>query len=233
MQTVSSSIYKNLDQFRLFIFDLDGTLYDQAKLRRRIARGLFLRLFTSSIRTIDLKIITSFRRQREDHKGYRSQTLETDQYEWTAQELNVSVDKVNNLIVNVMHKLPLRLLPKARYRNIDKVFNALKDKNKAIAIYSDYPVKEKLNALDLEADGLFCSTDPDIKQLKPSGKAIGEICKHMKTPREQTILIGDRDDTDGESARQAGIFFLKVDVQQARKGLFYANLLQMINSIDD
>lgn len=233
MQTISILTYKDLRQFRLFIFDLDGTLYDQNKLRRRIFRHLLIRILTFSVHKIDLKIISSFRRQREIHKGYTSPTLESDQYEWCSKELNIPVRKVEDRIKEFMHKLPLKFLFNTRYRNIDLVFDKLKEKNITIAVYSDYPVKEKLDVLGLKADELICSSDEGIQQLKPSGKAIDKICRKMNTSKEKAILIGDRDDTDGESARIAGIAFLKVDLQQARNGQFYANLLQMINTTND
>jgi phosphoglycolate phosphatase/putative hydrolase of the HAD superfamily len=195
-------------------------------------RILLVRFLTSAIHKIDLKIISSFRRQREFHKGYASATLEADQYKWCAEELNIPVEKVEERIIEFMHKLPLRFLFKARYRDIAKVFERLKEKNKILAVYSDYPVKEKLDALNLKADEIICSTDEGIMQLKPSARAIDEICRRTKISKGDTILIGDRDETDGESARLAGISFLKVDVKQARGGQFYANLLEMINTIN-
>jgi FMN phosphatase YigB (HAD superfamily) len=193
-----------------------------------MALNLIFRLLTFSIQSIDLKIISSFRQQRENHKGYSSPTLETDQYQWCAEELSIPAEKVESRIQEFMHQLPLSFLLKTRYQHIDKVFDTLKEQNIALAIYSDYHVKEKLDALQLKAEGLFCSTDKEIQQLKPSAKAIDVICNSMNIAKNETILIGDRDDTDGESARLAGISFLKVDVRQARSGRFYANLLQLI-----
>ena len=230
MQSPSLSTYKNFNKIRLFIFDLDGTLYDQKKLRRRIVQILMLRFFSFSIRPIDLKIISSFRKQRENHKGYSSFAIEKEQYQWCADELKIPVQKVEVCILKYMYKLPLKFILSARYPNIEKVFNAIKELNFSIAIYSDYPVQEKLDALHLEADVLFNSIDNDPHQLKPSGKAVDFICSKMNISRDEALLIGDREDTDGESARLAGVPFLKVDVQQARNGQFYTNFLQKITT---
>lgn len=230
MQNKPLTAYHNLDKFKLFIFDLDGTLYDQGKLRQRLIKNLILRFITFRIKTTDLKIINTFRRQREEHKGHASKTLEVDQYHWCAEELKLPVEKVENRIKEFMHIWPLRYLLACRYPNIDKVFTVLKEQGTAIAVYSDYPISKKINALELEADALFCSTDNDIQQFKPSGSAIDLICKQMKISKDETILVGDREDTDGESARQAEVSFLKVDIRQAREGQFYTNLLQMIKT---
>lgn len=164
------------------------------------------------------------------HKGFTSSTLKTDQYLWPSKELTISVEEIESRINFLMYKIPLKYLFAVRYKNVEKMFFALKDLNKQIAIYSDYPIDEKLLALQLQADWHFCSTDDEIRQLKPSGKAIEVICEKTKFNKEETILIGDREDTDGESARQAGITFLKVDVLQARKGKFYKHMLQTITT---
>ncbi len=228
MQNKSLTAYHNLDKFKLFIFDLDGTLYDQGKLRQKLIKNLILRFITFRISTTDLKIINTFRRQREQHKGYASKTLEADQYHWCAEELKLPVEKVKNQIKEFMHILPLRYLLACRYPYVDQVFAALKEQGTAIAVYSDYPVHSKINALELKADAEFCSTDKDIQQFKPSGNAIDFICRKMNIAKDETILIGDREDTDGESAKQAEVSFLKVDIRQAREGQFYINLLQLI-----
>ena len=191
---------------------------------------MLLRFLSFSIRIIDLKIITSFRKQRENHKGFSSPSLEKEQYQWCANDLKIPVQQVEACILKYMYKLPLRFILRTRYPQINKVFEALKNLSFSMAIYSDYPVKEKMAALQLKADACFNSTDRDLLQLKPSGKAVKYICNKMGIPREKALLIGDREDTDGESARLAGVTFVKVDVQQARSGEFYTNLLQKIET---
>jgi len=228
MQTNSPVTREDFENFKLFIFDLDGTLYDQAKLRRRMVLNLISRIITFRLSPSDLRIISSFRRQRENHKGFRSLTIEKDQYLWCAEELNEPVDRVRTCIRENMHLRPLKHLYKARYPAVEDVFDILKKQKKSIAIYSDHPIKEKMVALCLTADAYFCSTDEELLQLKPSGKAIETICKRMLVPKKESILIGDRDDTDRESAIQAGIAFLKVNIPEARSGKFYTNLFQTI-----
>jgi HAD superfamily hydrolase (TIGR01549 family) len=97
-----------------------------------------------------------------------------------------------------------------------------------VAIYSDYPVDKKLAALGILADKTFCSTDKTINCLKPNKKGLLNICQDFDCDITETIYIGDRVDTDGESAKMAGIKFLKVNKSKARSGKFFKNLIQQI-----
>ncbi|MBA7565469.1 hypothetical protein ES708_07153 [subsurface metagenome] len=166
-----------------------------------------------------------FRKQREKNKGYSSPELDKEQYEWCVERLQIPAYKIKDTIEKLMYKLPLHLIKKARYPGVQDFFECLRKNKIRIAIYSDYPVDEKLVALDLMADKTFCSTQMDIGQFKPTNKTLLKICDIFRCDIKNTVYIGDREDTDGESARMAGMEFLKVQVKQARKGVFYSNLI--------
>ena len=82
----------------------------------------------------------------------------------------------------------------------------------------------------ISVDKTFYSTGNNILQLKPSKKALLEICKLFQCNIKHTLFIGDREDTDGESARMAGMQFLRVNIRLARKGVFYSNLTNLLNN---
>lgn len=217
-----------LSSYDLFIFDLDGTLYNQQKLRNIVLVELIFRLLTFRINLKDLKIINKFRKLREQNLAYESPGIHDEQFQWCANALNIPFDKVKNVIEHWMIQYPLRYLRKARYPKVKSFFLELKNHNKHIAIYSDFPVDKKLKALKLTADKTYCSTEAHIAQLKPSKKGTDIICKEFNCHPEQAVFFGDRMDTDGESARLAGVHFILVDVRKARKGKFYLNLLNQI-----
>jgi FMN phosphatase YigB (HAD superfamily) len=229
MTTIPEDILNTINTCRLFIFDLDGTLYDQPGLRRKLSVDLTLKLFLFKIRPLDLKIITTFREERELHKGYSSTDLNEEQYRWCSERLNIHVSRVKQTIEKCMYMNPLRFILGVKYKGISEFFNTLRKKGKIIAIFSDFPVKEKMNLLQLKADSYFCSTDPAIGQMKPSAKALQFICGQMNCSIDEAILIGDRDDTDGESARQAGMKYLIIDKSEAKKGNYYKNLSHIMN----
>jgi FMN phosphatase YigB (HAD superfamily) len=223
----------NIAAFRLFIFDLDGTLYDQKKLRKTITLHLFIRFLTLRANLLDLKIIAAYRREREKRKSYASPTLDADQFDWCSSVLGIPALRARKTIEYWMYKFPLPYLLKAQFRGVAEFFKVLKEHGKTIVIYSDFPVEEKLKALGLTADKYFCATDREISQLKPSAKALEWICKTQDCIAEDAFYIGDRDDTDGESARQAGIPYLIIDPFLAGKGVYYPNLINQFQRNND
>jgi phosphoglycolate phosphatase/putative hydrolase of the HAD superfamily len=217
-----------LTTYDLFIFDLDGTLYDQQKLRNIMLAELIFRFFTFRISLRKLKIINRFRKLREQKLGFESPAIHDEQFRWCAESLDIPVSEVRPVIEHWMLDYPLRHLRQARYPKVKSFFLELKKQGRNIAVYSDFPVDDKLKALRLEADKTFCSTDDRIAQLKPSKKGTQTICQAFGCPAEKTIFFGDRLDTDGESARMARVRFIHVDPRMARKGRFYRRLLNQI-----
>jgi FMN phosphatase YigB (HAD superfamily) len=228
METTSIPSSFSLQNFKLFIFDLDGTLYDQRKLRFRILIQLLIRFLCFKMSLKEFRIISSFRKQRENHKGYNSITLENDQFIWSSRELGIPVNKVQATIEKFMYKLPLKYIKDALYPDVVEFIEILKTRGYNIAIYSDYTVDEKIEALGLTADKTFCSTDDTIHCLKPDKKALLTICNYFDCETKDAIYFGDREDTDGESANRAGIKFIKIDIAKARKGKYFKVLMKQI-----
>ena len=217
----------------LVIFDLDGTLYDTPKLRKLLMRKLLFRLFSFRFHLKDFVIIKTFREEREKKKGYSSGRLNDEQFEWCASRMNLPVNRVRKCIEDYMYHFPLPFLKRLKYKGIDEFFTLLRKKQIKIAIFSDYPVEEKLQVLGLSSDAMYFSTQPFIGQLKPNPKALQFICSDMKTKPENTLYIGDREDTDGEGARKAGISFICVDRKKAAKGTFYSDLYKQLQTYHD
>jgi FMN phosphatase YigB (HAD superfamily) len=228
MATSTLQLKISPDNYKLLIFDLDGTLYDQRRLRNKMIRVMIHRFLCFKIGLLELKIISSFRKQRELHKGYSSLTLDSDQYSWSSEELGIPVSKVRDIVEEYMFILPLKFLKDSIYKGVGNFIATLRAKGFKIAIYSDYPVDEKIEAMGLSADKTFCSTDYSIHSLKPNGDALLSICKYFDCDTKEAIYFGDREDTDGESAKMAGIEFMKVDITKARKGEFFGTLKHQI-----
>ncbi len=216
-------------RIRAVVFDLDGTLYDQRTLRRKMALRLVIQVLRFRMGATELKIIRQFRKEREKHPGYSSAQLDAEQYQWCAEALGIAPNQVKTCIEQWMYRFPLKLLRSTRYPNAELFLHALHACGIKRIIYSDYPVEAKMNALQLPSDGQFCSTTAPLHQLKPSKTNLDTICQLLNCLPEECLYVGDRDDTDGQGARSAGMPFILVDTHEARKGIFYKKLTEPFN----
>jgi FMN phosphatase YigB (HAD superfamily) len=191
------------DRYAVVVFDVDGTLYDQGRLRRR----MMVRLLMEAARTRDagfLRIISAFRAIREDN-AFTGPDLKSEQYAVTARRLGVDVEVVRSTVERWMEVAPLPLLPACACPGVHDVFSALRGSGRTVCAFSDFPVERKLAALGLEADIAVCATDPHVDRFKPHPRGLEVILERTGARPEACLMIGDRADRDGVAARSAGV----------------------------
>jgi len=198
------------DDTQAFIFDVDGTLYDQIKLRRMMFGALVRHLVRNKNFIRDIRLLYSFRKRREilsnDHRNLGC--LENRQYVEVADELGMNVDEVKLVVNDWIFEKPLKYLAGCIYPGVKDLFSLLIKNKLKIGIFSDYPSLAKLKALDLYADVVVCATDENIDRFKPHPKGLLVAAKELGVPVMNCLFIGDRDDKDGECARRAGMPYL-------------------------
>ncbi len=214
----------NLDHYKLVIFDIDGTLYNQKKLRKRMLLSLISYYLFKPHRLFQLNIIRKFRIEREKRKGTVCDQLETEQYQWVSALTSFPVGKIRDVIDEWMFQRPLRYLPPTAFSHVPEIFSRLREKKIRLAVYSDYPTKDKMNALNLSVDLEVASTDPEINALKPAPNGLAYILDHFHIPKERCLFIGDRDSTDGKCAENVDIDYLIIDAN----GAVYKDLLKLV-----
>lgn len=191
----------------LVIFDLDGTLYDQARLRRRMA--VELAGACARAQSLDLvRILKSFRAGRELLAEERRDDFPRLQYERVQHRTGTPAGEIANVVREWMQERPLRHLPSCRYAGVAELFAALKSAGRTIAVLSDYPAHAKLSALGLSADIIVAAGDAGAPRLKPDSAGVQFILAEAGVPAARALMIGDRDERDGEAARGAGVVAL-------------------------
>jgi len=78
------------------------------------------------------------------------------------------------------------------------------------ALVSDYPARTKLRALGVESlfDTIVANGEPGgPSALKPSPEGYLAAAKRLEIEASHCLVLGDRDDADGEAARRAGMGF--------------------------
>jgi FMN phosphatase YigB (HAD superfamily) len=201
-------MYFAASSIKAVIFDMDGTLYDQRKLRRKIVWEMLGFVIAHPTGLTDLKIVWDFRKTRHKNVSLIDSDIEERQFEWGAKASKTSVDKVRQVIQEWMFTKPLSHLSTCCFPGTRDLFSKLKEKRIPIGIFSDYPAKDKLQALGLEVDVMVSATDAEVDRLKPDPKGLIVAASKLNTPVKECLFIGDRDDKDGECARRAGMPYL-------------------------
>lgn len=195
---------------RAVLWDLDGTLYHQAPMRRRmlleLARAPLLEGFGAR-RT--LRRLKTFRRVREElrERGRCEEPLERLQYEEPARRLGDDAGALERTVAEWMHRKPLRHLEHCRRAGLRALLAQLAEHGLHLGVFSDYPADAKLIALGLdEFFGLtLCATDSEVNAFKPHPRGFLRACELWEVEPGEVLYVGDRDDVDGAGARAAGM----------------------------
>ena len=197
-----------LDKYKSVIFDLDGTLYDN--------KGLPLKLVLSDI--LNMWVLGSERLARKHIQGrdYKDAAGVYDALfaEMAAVKRNLTVEKARKWYQQKYMPLQVALL-KVYFEPrplVVELIQAMRDRGMKVILYSDYGHEvEKIQALGIPQD-LFDGIISAAKMggLKPCKQSMERLMKQFDIQAEDTLYIGDREDTDGESARAVGMDFYNV-----------------------
>lgn len=194
----------NWKEIDLVVFDVDGTLYDQRRLRLAMLRQLLAA--TWQTRSLDtLRTLRTFRQVREALGDRPEPDFIRLQYARTAAQHHKTEGEVRALTHEWMERQPLRFLAGCRYPHVDALFAGLRSAGKQIAVFSDYPAIDKLAALGLQAAPVVCATDADVARLKPDPAGLLAILRRTGVEASRALMIGDRIDRDGVAASRAGM----------------------------
>ena len=191
------------DDVRLVAFDVDGTLYSQFRLRRRMLRDLLGDAVSRRTPHV-IKVLSVYRRIRERLAEEETGDFERTLIAATATVAERSTDEVRAIVDQWIEKRPLRYLAACSYPGVAELFSGLRRKGKIVGVLSDYPAQAKLAALGLNADLIVCAGDPGIGVLKPNPRGLAALMKAAGTDAQTTVMIGDRATRDGGAARRIG-----------------------------
>ena len=203
---------KTMKSPKAVLFDVDGTLYAQAPVRLLMAAELAaarcsLERPNPGVRAA--RILALFRRIREELRGLEPSTesLERLQFTEAARRAGESPAFVRRTVGDWMFQRPLKYLRLARRRRVIELAVALAQAGFKLGVLSDYPVAEKLAALQL-TDILplqLCTTDPEINALKPHPRGFLVACQRWNLAPADVAYVGDRTDVDAMGAWAAGM----------------------------
>jgi len=193
-----------------WLVDLDGTLYRALPVKLLMAAELALGGF---------RAVPRLRRFRHEHERLRRDPPASGastyavQLERAAAAAGTTVAELERTVGEWMIRRPGKWLRLFRRRGLLAEIAAFREQGGKTALVSDYPAREKLRALGAEAlfDAVVANGEPDGPSgLKPSPEGFLLAAEKLGVSPEACLVVGDRDDADGEAARRAGMAFRRV-----------------------
>ena len=192
------------------LFDLDGTLYDQMRLRALMAMELLAApLWLGPGARHRWRVLRAYRDAQERLRTNCSleEPIAARQLREAAATGGVTETVAAAWVQEWMFRRPLKYLPYCRPRVLVTLLTFLRDRNVAVGVLSDYEPARKLAALALadHFDVVLCSTDPAVNVLKPHPRAFLHACTAMGLEPRAVLYVGDRPDVDAAGAHAAGM----------------------------
>ncbi len=193
--------------YRAWLVDLDGTLYAPKPLKLAMAAELLL---------LGLPLLGAIRAFRHEHERIREEGLDAGgdpfglQLDLASAKLGVTREALEAVVREWMIRRPCRWLPRFRRAGLLDEVSAFRSGGGRTALVSDYPARDKLRALGAEAlfEVVVASGEPGgPAQLKPSPSGYLVAAERLGVTPAECLVVGDRDDADGEAARRAGMGF--------------------------
>ncbi len=190
---------------RAVVLDVDGTLYDQRRLRLRMLARILAHLAAHPSSFREMRVLRCFRAMREGLADIPHHDVENLQYRVVADALGVDATLVRSVVARWIHQEPLPYLQGCMYPGVNAFLEGLAQRGIQVAFFSDYPVTEKLAAMGIRCGRGYCATDPPIDRLKPSPRGLEVILEALGMPAADCLMIGDREERDGRCAAAAGM----------------------------
>ncbi len=195
---------------KAILFDLDGTLYRLAPMRRRMLLellrwGAFHPLAFPRL----MGRLREFRTAREGLRDFArdDQSLDEVQYEVPASRLGVSPDELRGLVQEWMFERPLPFLGRAAWPGLREILAELRSTGRPLGVFSDYDPDRKLEALGVRDlfDVTLAATDPEVNRFKPHPRGFLVGAARLGVEPSEVLYVGDRADVDGAGAAAAGM----------------------------
>ena len=207
----------NIFDYKLYILDLDGTLYFQKPMRFKMLLFLMFSAIRNPANIKKILVVSSYRKIREHWEHRALPDLEYQQYKAVAENKHCSVEYVQQAVWEFMFNAPLPYLGKYKDEMLAEKIGQLRRQGKRVVVYSDYPTTEKLKALQIEVDNTYCAFDTEIGSLKPRPEGLSYILQKEQVNMRDAIMIGDRYVKDGQAAINCGMDYLILPSNRKRR----------------
>lgn len=196
-------------QLEGIIFDVDGTLYDQRRLRFK----MLLHLISQCIKTplTGSQSVRFLRAYRNAHENLRTELEEMDlsarQLEIACEKLGIAVPDGQRIVERFFKIAPLSELRRCIRPGLTNFLLKCRARGLRLGVFSDYEATQKLEAMGLSEsfDAVVSSMDQGIGRLKPNPAGLERCMRYLNVHPERVIYVGDRPDVDAVCAIRANV----------------------------
>jgi beta-phosphoglucomutase-like phosphatase (HAD superfamily) len=196
---------------KAIIFDLDGTLYRQAPLRRKVMLRLaraFLSHPLAGIKT--LRVLGAYRHAQETLRqkpGVGAVDLADAQIALACEHAHVDRVFAVGCVQRWMEREPLAYLARYMPPRLLECLARARSLGMQLAVLSDYPAEAKLAALGLTDyfEVVQSAQSPAIGVFKPDPRGLQVTMQLLDVQPTECLYVGDRADVDGGAALAAGV----------------------------
>lgn len=194
---------------KAIVFDIDGTLYRQDRLRLAVLVELARRHVLHPIRgRRTALVLRAYRRAQEQLRAAGvDRGVASAQVRLTCERTRVAPEEVVDCVRHWMEEVPLAFLPRCIQPGLLEFLQTMKARGIRTAALSDYPGRDKLEALGVAAlfDAVLAAQDPEIDAFKPNPRGLAVALERLGAAASDCLYVGDRGDVDAPTARAAGV----------------------------
>jgi phosphoglycolate phosphatase/putative hydrolase of the HAD superfamily len=195
-------------RIRAVLFDLDGTLYQQSRMRMLMAIELSTLLVTRPWSLgRQARALAAYRNAQEALRLSDYAITPTTQLEFAAERTGLAIEEVEETVNEWMFERPLKYLRLCRAAGLSDLLSFLGREGLETGVLSDYPAEAKLDALGVAGrfSVVLCSSDPEVGALKPHPRGFLRACERWRIDPREVLVVGDRSEVDAEGAAAAGM----------------------------
>ncbi len=190
------------------LFDVDGTLYSQACVRR----SMFVRLASSivlhplqGLRTA--RLLQAYRSSQEELRGTATCQGGSTQLACACAKTGIQEAEAKEIILKWMEILPLDLIARAKRPGLMDFLKTATERGIRCGVVSDYPAEQKVKAMGIrQFFSVVISPETEgVSRFKPSPQGLQTALRVLGAKASSTVYVGDRLDIDREAAHRAGI----------------------------
>ncbi|MGD1091318.1 MAG: HAD family hydrolase [Bryobacteraceae bacterium] len=196
--------------FKALLFDLDGTLYKQSMIRRRMAGRLLKSCLAQPMQGWKvLRGLGAYRQAQEELRRSpgNGDGIADQQLQLASRRTGLPVEELRQMVALWMEERPLDLLAGAMWEGLEAVLAGAKQRGLRLGVVSDYPAEKKLEVMGLRGyfETVVTAQDAEVQRFKPDARSLEVALHRLNTRPEDALYIGDRPEVDAEAARRAGV----------------------------